>query len=507
MHYKKLISLTSSILVALTLTSTITAAGSKRKAPEAPTTVTIATQTDTQPAAKVARLDSPPAPASTLTAPSLAVQPAPASLLQRIRAALASAWGSVSDTAAAPTPKIPKIIDVDDDDDMVPARTPSPEERTEQAWREFIVSGTITGFKLQDVPEHHRKEAPKPADNHTALKACRLNSGPYHVAFGLKNITGSNCFVNCVLQLLTHTAPFMNTFEPLFAGPNPQHPVSNNAVIAGWYWYIREIKNNLVYQQSYLTPTLLVRSILATYFPSHEYEQHDAGELLGHLLETLRAGYPDQLNTVFGYLQHDIRTCNTGHTFPKETREKIVNLQLPSDVAMPSVQALITRLETPEAMTGDNKYACGSCGHLIDATKKITITEPRPVLFMRIVREQYDRATHTNSKLMTPIHLDPIITIAGNNYELAGMGLHRGANLNSGHWTAIVPKITYQPGADTPTRWQFAHNAGGELCFEAANDSTFTHSEAPMIALIGELVRDGKSSSLGDVTLLVYVRK
>ncbi len=306
MNHKKIIHLALTLLVGLMFTSNVDAASRKRKEP--PPSADAGAQA---PNAKAARTDAdipasatPIAAGTTATTTTVTAPEATNSFLTRVLGYVGS-WFATAPAAGSASAPI----------DLVEAE-PTAEERaiaTEFNWVTEVTAGTRNGFALDQVPEHLRPEleinhAPEPAE-------------PYQVVFGLENSTATHCFINCVLQLLTHNAPFMNTLEPLIGGAAPQLPAQPHAVIAGWYWYLHELKTNIYFDNplhSIFSPVLLVQAILKSYFDGEEHRQHDAGEALGRILDTLSEAYPAAINPCVGCTYHELKRCSAGHQFPKD---------------------------------------------------------------------------------------------------------------------------------------------------------------------------------------------
>jgi uncharacterized UBP type Zn finger protein len=63
----------------------------------------------------------------------------------------------------------------------------------------------------------------------------------------------------------------------------------------------------------------------------------------------------------------------------------------------------LRKLTCKEILTGSNKYACGNCGNLQDATRQVKLESLPPVLNIQLLRFVYDLKTCTKKKLKTKI--------------------------------------------------------------------------------------------------------
>lgn len=91
-----------------------------------------------------------------------------------------------------------------------------------------------------------------------------------------------------------------------------------------------------------------------------------------------------------------------------------------------------------EVMNGDNKYRCGECGDLQDASRSCAISQKPVVLFLSLRRYVYDTTTYDKKKLKTAVTFKNELLFHGDEYRLVSVLYHKGASAHGGHYVADV---------------------------------------------------------------------
>jgi ubiquitin carboxyl-terminal hydrolase 48 len=111
-----------------------------------------------------------------------------------------------------------------------------------------------------------------------------------------------------------------------------------------------------------------------------------------------------------------------------------------------SLNESIHRLLYKELLTDSNKYACGNCGNLQDATREVQLESLPPILNIQFLRFVYDLKSFTKKKLKTKVKFTKTLDFNGIAqgdsedliYDLHAVLLHRGQSANSGHYVIRV---------------------------------------------------------------------
>ncbi|XP_022923388.1 ubiquitin carboxyl-terminal hydrolase 20-like isoform X1 [Cucurbita moschata] len=273
------------------------------------------------------------------------------------------------------------------------------------------------------------------------------------VGAGLANM-GNTCFINAILQCLTHTAPFVEGLRSV------THDMPCNSEDLCVLCAIRDhIELSLTSMGGIISPLQLVDNL--NYFSScfRRYQQEDAHEFLQCFLDKLERCLvreakdqisfeddDDLVNNVFGgRLISNLCCCNCGHC--SETHEPLVDLSLEIE----NVDSLSSALEsfTRVEKIGDpeTKFKCENCKEEVLVEKQLKLEKIPLVTTFHLKRFKADSSfvEKIEKHLEFPLELDlQPYSVRGRDaevelkYELYAIVEHTGFSSTSGHYFSFV---------------------------------------------------------------------
>ena len=292
---------------------------------------------------------------------------------------------------------------------------------------------------------------------------------PRRAGAGLANL-GNTCFLNAVLQCLTHT-PALAHFA--LGGEHKKFKTSSGGENSfnALYELGEHIVRALSSSGRTIAPIAFVKNLRALSKTFRKGRQEDAHEFVRCLLDAmhkrcvdfvrpkLKPNSPRSETTflwkVFGgklRSQVNCKTCGRN----SETFDSFLDLSL-DVVRCKSVLGAFKAFTVTEVLDGDNKYKCegksaNSKPHFSKASKQFTVNEPPNVLALQLKRFAY--VPFGRGKLSHfveyPLELDitPYISEQRPNssgdavYELFAVLVHAGSSSNSGHYYCFVKAAT-----------------------------------------------------------------
>ena len=303
-------------------------------------------------------------------------------------------------------------------------------------------------------------------------------NGARRAGAGLANL-GNTCFLNAVLQCLTHT-PALAHFA--LQGEHEKFKTTrggsggvDDETAAGGFNALYELGEHIVRALNSsgrtIAPIAFVKNLRALSKTFRKGRQEDAHEFVRCLLDAmhkrcvdvvkpkLKPNSPRSETTfvwkVFGgklRSQVNCKTCGRN----SETFDSFLDVSL-DVVRCKSVLGAFKAFTVPEVLDDDNKYKCeGNSGnakpHLSKASKQFTVNEPPNVLALQLKRFAY--VPFGRGKLSHfveyPLELDitPYISDERPNssgdavYDLFAVLVHAGNSSNSGHYYCFVKAAT-----------------------------------------------------------------
>lgn len=197
---------------------------------------------------------------------------------------------------------------------------------------------------------------------------------------GLANC-GATCYLNSMLQVL-HASPLFRS--GVYSADGDARP-------------LRELQRVFARLEACGVGWTTAAGLVEALGLSRE-EQQDPVEFvklyLTLLVDTHKA--KNALTPLNGMQTHHT-TCNTCHTY-SDTQQPFTDVPLPIPSADKGTLAELLRAYTaPEDLTGSNQWHCPKCAKPCDARAHTTLTTLPPLLFLHLLRFQYDpkvRAHH-----------------------------------------------------------------------------------------------------------------
>lgn len=291
-------------------------------------------------------------------------------------------------------------------------------------------------------------------------------SGPRRAGAGLANL-GNTCFLNAVLQCLTHTPALAN-----FA-LNGEHKAYKTT--GGGFSALYEMGEHIVRALNSsgrtIAPVAFVKNLRALSKTFRKGRQEDAHELARCLLDALHKKCVDNVRPkispnsqraetsfvwkVFGgklRSQVNCKTCGRN----SEVFDPFLDLSLECARAK-SVYGAFKLFTHIEVLDGNNKYKCegkssNARPHMTKASKQFTVFSAPNVLALQLKRFAYVPFGRgkLNHFVEYPLELDitPYISDERPNsrngavYDLFGVLVHSGSSSNSGHYFSYVKTAT-----------------------------------------------------------------
>lgn len=281
---------------------------------------------------------------------------------------------------------------------------------------------------------------------------------PAAAGAGLRNL-GNTCFLNAILQLLTHTPPLAAI------ALTQAHSRSCRLADCAQCLLENRIQSNLQASAPQAPAEILdCMRRTASLRALARGRQEDAHEFLRLVVEALQhAGLralgveafgpgaqagPHRPRTVvervFGATLLSRVTCG-GCGACSDTRDTFEDLSLELVKGVDSVPAALRHYTKAESLDGDDKYRCGACGHLCPAQKKMSIDCAPNVLVLHLKRFK----TGGWGKVTAPVAFSERLSLeafmaeqeapqAAPVYSLYAVVVHSGFSVGSGHYYAYV---------------------------------------------------------------------
>ncbi|DBA95956.1 TPA: hypothetical protein ACH3X1_001476 [Trebouxia sp. C0004] len=267
---------------------------------------------------------------------------------------------------------------------------------------------------------------------------------------GLQNL-GNTCFMNSVLQCLTHTPPLA---EALLASKQLGSNNNFDLLRLTQQQVINSLQNK--HKNQSVAPTAHAKSLRQVSKSFRLGRQEDAHEYLVALLDAMHESYismcrpkpsPELSKTsmiyqIFaGRIRSQVKCTECGHE--SNTFDVFLDLSLEINKASSLLKAL-QRFTSSEYLDGANKYICPKQKQKVRAAKCMTIDKAPVVLVVQLKRFEFSMFGHKINKKVdfdTELDLGPFMSSRRGPpqpYSLYGVLVHSGHSVHSGHYYAFV---------------------------------------------------------------------
>ncbi|XP_050234718.1 ubiquitin carboxyl-terminal hydrolase 21 [Mercurialis annua] len=276
---------------------------------------------------------------------------------------------------------------------------------------------------------------------------------PTGVGAGLRNL-GNTCYVNAILQCLTHTVPLVMAIRSS-NHPNPCHSSSE-----GFFCIVctlrDHIESSLASSGKAISPYRVVNNLRHILSRFEEYQQEDAHEFLQCLLDKLRNCCPDTVlsdednivERVFGGRSiSKLRCCKCGHI--SNNYEPLLDMSLEIE-GVGTLQSALESYTKVEKMEDDVKFICDHCKEEASREKQLMLDQAPSVAAFMLKRFKTDGSSieKIDKHVEFPLEIDlkPYANISQGcdeiqvdlNYLLSAIVVHIGVSANSGHYFCYV---------------------------------------------------------------------
>eukprot|EP00241_Pyramimonas_parkeae_P017198 CAMPEP_0114284592 /NCGR_PEP_ID=MMETSP0059-20121206/4731_1 /TAXON_ID=36894 /ORGANISM="Pyramimonas parkeae, Strain CCMP726" /LENGTH=664 /DNA_ID=CAMNT_0001405425 /DNA_START=649 /DNA_END=2643 /DNA_ORIENTATION=- len=272
---------------------------------------------------------------------------------------------------------------------------------------------------------------------------------------GLRNL-GNTCYLNAVLQCLTHTPPLANLMR---LKAHISQCVERGA--CAWCQLEGHVSKCLIRSDEVESPAGILRGLQALGSHFQPGRQEDAHELLRVAVEALHqtcikssgrsldgpavlnadGSYkqpPTSIENIFGGVtQSQVKCLKCG--YESNTYEPVMDLSL-EVMHAGDVQAALKRLTYKERLDGQNKYQCDECKAKVPADKQFTVHRAPNVLVLHLKR--FENAF--GGKIQRHVAFQEVLNLSGHMsttspdsnvcYRLYAVLVHSGTSAYSGHY-------------------------------------------------------------------------
>lgn len=275
---------------------------------------------------------------------------------------------------------------------------------------------------------------------------------------GLNN-RGNTCYLNSVLQALTHTSALGND---AVSGSHFSRCVrKQSSIFCGYCALLTQIKSSLTCSSRMMSPDVILRHLKMLAKSMRHGRQEDSHEFLRQLLDScLMAELPENktvpsalvrsttfLGQIFsGFLQSKVTCGSCGNV--SRTFDPFMDLSLEIQ-GCSSLFDCLKKFTHADTLSGSNSYKCSKCQKRTSATKQMFVHQPSRVLTIQLKRfdifsmkngsaQKNNRHVAFTSELDISEFCSNSKLLPVNKYKLYSIIVHEGGSMGSGHYVCYA---------------------------------------------------------------------
>ena len=290
--------------------------------------------------------------------------------------------------------------------------------------------------------------------------------GVHSRGIGLRNC-GNTCYMNSVLQALTHSSGIAND---ALGGHHMSSCARKKAnLFCGYCQLLTQVKNALSARgKSDIAPEPIIRQLKLLAKSMRFGRQEDSHEFLRQLIDSCVQGelpirltanpkgplVPQSVRSTTtmgqlfsGYLQSQVTCGDCGNVSRTFDPYMDISLEIQDSHSLVDCLKRFTRADT---LAGQNAYRCSKCHKRVSARKQMVVHRCPPLLTFQFKRFNVFSSNYRSSvqkinkavKFGTTLDMNPFMSSSSSgrpfNYSLYAVIVHEGSSMGSGHYVCYA---------------------------------------------------------------------
>ena len=268
---------------------------------------------------------------------------------------------------------------------------------------------------------------------------------------GIRNC-GNTCYMNSVLQALTHSSALAN--DAITGRHLSSCARKSSNTFCGYCALMTHIKSALQpVSNSSISPEPILRHLKLIAKSMRYGRQEDSHEFLRQLIDSCVSGElpittnkaqqtvsPLIKSTTFmgmlfsGHLQSMVTCQSCGHI--SRTFDPFMDLSLDIQDCQ-SIQDCFRKFTKPDTLAGQNAYKCSKCQKRVTAHKQMVVQRCPPLLTIQLKRfNMFAKKINKRVSIESTLDLGPFMSGSASSltYSLYSVIVHEGSSMGSGHY-------------------------------------------------------------------------